>query len=161
MLVDDLIEMIKKDDKDIEGIRKQLLTIGRIAKKEKMDGDFSEALERLQKVAFLPMKKDNAVILVGIEYPFAISDHDRFGTAFKNCDILLDFNPAETSILDPIFQHLDLTDRYLSAAVEEVSDVGGDVEESQLLAEPLRQKAYALYWLVSVFFLVSRIAKSW
>jgi hypothetical protein len=146
MLVERLIEIARRDDPDVDAISKRLLILGKIAEEQGMDTSLSDALDRLQNVDFLPIRTANGHVLVGIEDVFAIPDHYRFGSAFAGHDILLDFTPEQTSILNPIFQYLDLSEKYLSYAVEEVSRVGDDVEESVALSQLLQMKAYALYW---------------
>jgi hypothetical protein len=49
-------------------------------------------------------------------------------------------------ILHAVFQHMELTHRYLSATVKEVSTIGDTLLEDEQLSQQLRARAYALYW---------------
>jgi hypothetical protein len=146
MLTKSLIEVAQSDNYEPDEISKRLLTLGTVAQMESLDKEFSDSLDLLRGVDFLPMKTAREHYLIGIDGIFAISDHHRFGREFADQDILLDFTPDDISILDPIFQYLNLANRYLTNAVTEVSKVGRDVEESASLSHHLQTKAYALYW---------------
>lgn len=146
MLVKSLIAIAEGDNPEPDEIGKRLLTLGRIAQIENLDQEFSESLDLLREVDFLPVKSPRKHYLMSVNGIFAISDHDRFGREFADEVTLLDFTPDQAAILDPIFQYLNLADRYLTKAVTEVSKVGLDLEESTSLSHLLQTKAYALYW---------------
>jgi hypothetical protein len=146
MLVENLIKMTNENNPNANEIIRQLLSLGMIAKNGGLDREFCDSIDRLRGINFLPKRTAIGHDLVGIKDRFVISDLQRFGLAFANHNILLDFTPEQTSILDPIFKRLGLTRRYLTNAVEEVSKVGEDAEESTSLSKLLQRKAYALYW---------------
>ena len=96
---------------------------------------------------FLPIKVFGVTsALASIDDDFAIPDHPRFGRAFQGHLAMLDLLLDESQILDSLFRHLGLVDRYLSNTVKETSVVGEGALESRALSQELRAKAYALFW---------------
>jgi hypothetical protein len=124
-----------------------LIEIGTMMARSGVDDKLSKALEGLKKVNFLPIKVlNNTPALAGIDDDFAIPDHPRFERAFQGHLVILDLSLDESQILDSLFRHLGLADRYLSNAVKETSVVGEGALESRVLTQELRAKAYALFW---------------
>jgi hypothetical protein len=147
LLVTQLTRLAKEQHPQVEKMRQMLVKIGMMIAKSRVDDKLSKALEGLQKVKFLPIKVHGDVsALKGIDDDFAILDHARFGSAFEGHSILLDFSLEESQILDSLFRHLGLVNRYLSGAVKETSVVGEGALEDQALSQELRAKAYGLYW---------------
>jgi hypothetical protein len=147
MLVIQLTRLAKEQQPRIERMRKILIEIGTMIARGGVDDKLLKTLEDLQKVKFLPIKvRGNMPALVSIDDDFAIPDHPRFGGAFQGHSVILDLSPDESHILDSLFRHLGLVDRYLSIAVKEISVVGEGALESRALSQELRAKAYALYW---------------
>jgi hypothetical protein len=147
MLVTQLTRLAREQRPQIERMRQLLIEIGMMIAKSGVDDKLSKALEGLQKVKFLPVRVfSNILSLTGIDDDFQILDHARFGSAFQGQSTILDFSPEESQMLDSLFLHLGLVDRYLSIAVKETSVVGEGAVESQALSQELRAKAYALYW---------------
>jgi hypothetical protein len=124
-----------------------LIEIGTMIARSGVDDKLPKALEGLKKVKFLPLKVlGSRPALAGIDDDFAIPDHPRFGRAFQGHLVILDLSLDESQILDSLFRHLGLVDRYLSNAVTEASVVGEGALESRALSQELRARAYALFW---------------
>ncbi|KAF2680362.1 hypothetical protein K458DRAFT_94472 [Lentithecium fluviatile CBS 122367] len=146
MLIKELSRMATDGEPQVSEIRQRLIDVGGMIARGSIDGSLSDALEKLGEVKFLPKKtSDGELKLVGVDEDFAILDHERFGRAFAEHCILLDFALHEVQILDTIFQHMRLSYRYLSAAVKEVSTVGDAAVQNEDLEGKLQAKAYALY----------------
>ena len=147
MLVGQLTKLAKEQRPSVERMREMLIKIGTLMERSGTDDKLSKALEGLQKVKFLPIKVLNSTpALAGIDDDFAIPDHPRFERAFQGHLVILDLSLDESQILDSLFRHLGLVDRYLSSAVKETSVVGEGALESRALSQELRAKAYALFW---------------
>jgi hypothetical protein len=147
MLVGQLTKLAKEQRPSVERMREMLIKIGTMMARSGTDDKLSKALEGLQKVKFLPIKVLNSTpALAGIDDDFAIPDHPRFERAFQGHLVILDLSLDESQILDSLFRHLGLVDRYLSSAVKETSVVGEGALESRALSQELRAKAYALFW---------------
>ena len=147
MLVTELTKLAKEQSPPVQTMREMLIDIGRMIAQNKVDDDLPQALDLLKRFKFLPIKsRDNTLALKSIDDDFAILDHARFGNALQAHSIVLDFSLEESQILDSLFQKLGLVDRYLSTAVREMSVVGDERLENQVLGQELRAKAYALFW---------------
>jgi hypothetical protein len=147
MLINEVKRMAKETSPQAHIIRTRLVEIGMILARTPIEDSVSKSLESLKDAKFLPKKLDGgAAVLVGVADDFAISDHQRYGDAFADEDVLLDFGVHEVQSLHAIFQHMGMTHRYLSAAVREVSTVGDLLIEDEQLSQQLHDKAYALYW---------------
>lgn len=152
MLIKELCTLAKdaqSQPQKIPDIRERLIHIGDILAKSKINEPIMSALEKLRETKFLPRRTtDGELQLLSVADEFAILDHERYGIAFAEKSILLDFELHEVQILDTVFQHMRLTPRYLSVAVNELSTVGEDPMESVDLTHSLQQKAYWFYWYV-------------
>jgi hypothetical protein len=147
MLVGQLTRLAKEQRPPVERMRQMLIEIGTMIARSGVDDKLPKALEGLKKVKFLPIKVlSSTPALAGIDDDFAIPDHPRFGRAFQGHLAILDLSLDESQILDSLFRHLGLVDRYLSNAVKETSVVGEGALESRVLSQELRAKAYALFW---------------
>jgi hypothetical protein len=147
ILVGQLTRLAKEQRPPVERMRQMLIEIGMMMARSGVDEKLSKALESLKKVKFLPIKVLNSIpALAGIDDDFAIPDHPRFARAFQGHSVILDLSLHESQILDSLFSHLGLVDRYLSNAVTETSVVGEGALESRVLSQELRAKAYALFW---------------
>jgi hypothetical protein len=152
ILVDELSRMASDSAPRIADMRQRLIDVGRMVAKSSIDEKLKSALDKLRTVKFLPKKAvGGGIALVGVNDDFAILDHGRFGAAFADQHILLDFALEDVQILDTVFRYIGLTHRYLSAAVNEVSTVGDDAVQNETLEQALQAKAYALYWYVDRF----------
>ncbi|KAF2704317.1 hypothetical protein K504DRAFT_507325 [Pleomassaria siparia CBS 279.74] len=146
MLISEIEQMAQQDEPRIETIRLRLIETGMILAKSDVNSTIESALNTLKEVKFLPKRlADGASVLVGVKDDFFIVDHARYGRALASHGIALDFNVDETQMLDVMFQHLGITDRYLSVAVVEESSVGDEVVLDEELSLQLQKKAYALY----------------
>ena len=146
-----LIREIKKTAEQrhpkIEALRSLLINTGRIIATSKIDADAKKALEDLHQVKFLPKRlRDGSVVLVDTSEDFAVLDHVRYGKAFADHEILLDFDYYETQIIHAMLRSLGLDQRYLSLGVTEQSSVVNEGSQDRILSRILRNRAYALYW---------------
>jgi len=149
MLINELSRMASDSEPRIADMRQRLIDVGRMVAKSSIDEKLLNALDKLRMVKFLPKKAvDGGIALVGVDDDFAIMDHGRFGAAFADQHILLDFALEEVQILDTVFRHMGITHRYLSTAINEVSSVADDAVQNEALEQALQTKAYALYWYV-------------
>lgn len=156
MLINDVKRMSEQASPKIDDIRARLIEIGMMVSKGSMDGNIRKALDKLKDVKFLPKQEDATTnVLVGVMDTFAIPDHPRYCDAFVEHYVMLDFSVEEVHILHRIFQYLSLTPRYLSTMVREVSIVEDDAGEDESLSQQLQTKAYALYWYVFFFAVLS------
>lgn len=147
-----LAETAQSQPQKIPDIRERLIQIGEILTKLKIDEPISSALRKLRETKFLPRRATSGELeLLGVADEFAILDHERYGIAFANKSILLDFGLYEVQILDTISQHMRLTSRYLSVAVNELSTVGEVQMESVDLTHLLQSKAYWLYSCATMY----------
>ena len=106
-----------------------------------------KALKDLHRVKFLPKRlRDGSVVLVDTSEDFAVLDHIRYGKAFADHEILLDFDYYETQIIHAMLRSLGLDQRYLSLEVTEQSSVVNEGSQDRILSRILRNRAYALYW---------------
>lgn len=149
MLVNELRGMAIEREPRIEDIRRQLIHVGGIIARSGIDEPLSRALNDLMGVPFLPKRTvDGTLELVSVQDDFAILDHDRFGAAFADHYVLLNFERNDVQILDTMFKYMSLTRRYLSVSVKERSTVSEDAVPSEALGQSLQAKAYALFWYV-------------
>jgi hypothetical protein len=147
MLISEIMRMAEEAQPHLSDIRTRLIEVGMLLTKSTIDAKAAKALDALKDVKFLPKKLANGTsVLVGVKDAFAISDHERYGTAFAGQNVLLDFEVPEAHILDTMFQHLGLTHCYLSRTVKEVSTAGQGSVEDEGLSREMQPKAYALYW---------------
>lgn len=131
----------------IEAFRSLLINTGRIIATGKIDADARKALEDLHQVKFLPKRlRDDSVVLVDTSEDFAVPDHVRYGKAFADHEILLDFDIHETQILHAMLHSLGLEQRYLSLGVTEQSSVVNEGSPNKIMSRILRNRAYGLYW---------------
>ena len=131
----------------IEALRSLLINTGKIIGTGKIDDDARKALEDLHQVKFLPKRlRDGSVILVDTSEDFAVLDHVRYGKAFADHEILLDFDYYETQIIHAMLRSLGLEQRCLSLGVTEQSSVVHEGSQNHILSHILRNRAYALYW---------------
>lgn len=147
MLLNEIWRMARESEPRIEEIRLRLIDVGKMVAKSGIDERVRRALERLKEIPFLPKKNaDGNSVLVSVNDEFVILDHKRYGEAFAEYSVLLDFTLDQTQILDIVFDFLGLTQHYLSRVVGEVSTVGEDAVVNDMLSRQLQAKAYALYW---------------
>ena len=147
MLVRELTSLAKKQHPPVGKMRQMLIDIGTTVARNGVDDKLSKALEGLKKVQFLSIKAlSNTSAFAGIDDDFVIPDHARFETAFQGHLPVLDLSLDESQILDSLFRHLGLVDRYLSSAVKEASVVNEAALEDRALSQRLRARAYALFW---------------
>ena len=131
----------------IEALRSLLINTGKIIGTGKIDDDARKALEDLHQVKFLPKRlRDGSVILVDTSEDFAVLDHVRYGKAFADHEILLDFDYYETQIIHAMLRSLGLEQRCLSLGVTEQSSVVHEGSQNHILSRVLRNRAYAFYW---------------
>jgi hypothetical protein len=131
----------------IEALRSLLINTGRIITTGKIEADARKALEDLHQVKFLPKRlRDGSVILVYTSEEFAVLDCVRYGKAFADHEILLDFDIHETQILHAMLRSLGLEQRYLSVGVTEQSSVVNEGSPNHIMSRILRNRAYGLYW---------------
>ena len=131
----------------IEALRSLLINTGKIIGTGKIDDDARKALEDLHQVKFLPKRlRDGSVILVDTSEDFAVLDHVRYGKAFADHEILLDFDYYETQIIHAMLRSLGLEQRCLSLGVTEQSSVVHEDSQNHVLSRVLRNRAYAFYW---------------
>ncbi len=147
MLINEVKRMAGATEPRTADIKSRLIEISIIISRVHMTTAVERALETLKDVAFLPKKvPDGTLVLVKTTDSFAISDHERYGSALAGHGVLLDVSVNEVQSLHLLFQHLRITDRYISELVQEVSTVGDDATEHENLTKKLQEKAYALYW---------------
>ncbi|CAO2653065.1 Nn.00g024760.m01.CDS01 [Neocucurbitaria sp. VM-36] len=146
MLIDEVQRMAGEADAQVSEIRLHLVKIGMMLVRTAIDASILRALDALKEVRFLPkVSADGTQTLVSVTDDFAISDHQRYADALGGRGVLLDFQVDEVQTLHIVFQHLELTNRYLSTIVKEVSRVGPDYSEIESLSQQLQFRAYALY----------------
>ncbi|USP74759.1 hypothetical protein yc1106_02033 [Curvularia clavata] len=146
MLITEVKTMTEARQPHVENIKTRLIEIGKTLARNEMDSSVSKALSKLKEVKFLPkILDDGTSVLLGAEEDFAVSDHQRYGDAFASSNALLDFRVHEVQSLHHVFKHMDLTHRYLSSLVKEVSEVGENCIENAVLSRQLQGRAYALY----------------
>jgi hypothetical protein len=146
-----LIREIKKTAEQrhpkIEALHSLLINTGRTIATGKIDADATKALGDLHQVKFLPKRlRDGSVVLVDTSEDFAVPDHVRYGKAFADHEVLLDFDYYETQIIHAMLRSLGLEKRYLSLGVTEQSSIVNEGSQDHVLSRILRNRAYALYW---------------
>jgi hypothetical protein len=147
LLINEVKRMADTPSPRVHDIRTRLIEIGMMLARTSIDESVSKALMSLKDTKFLPKKMNDGVsVLVGKTDDFAIADHHRYCDALADQDVLLEFDVHEVQILHVVFEHMGLTQRYLSAMVREVSMVGETLLEDEQLSQQLHAKAYALYW---------------
>lgn len=147
MLVNEIRRMARGSEPRIDEIRLRLVDVGKMVAKSGIDESVRRALVALKEISFLPKKTaDETLVLVGVNDDFGILDHKRYGEAFAEHSVLLDFTLEQTQILDKVFGFLGLKEHYLSNIVREESTVGEDAVVSDILSQQLQDKAYPLYW---------------
>ncbi|KAH6212673.1 hypothetical protein HBI42_148920 [Parastagonospora nodorum] len=146
LLINEVKRMAETPSPCVHDIRTRLIEIGMMLARTSINGSVSKALMSLKDTKFLPKKMNDGVsALVGKTDDFAIADHRRYCDALADQDVLLDFDVHEVQILHVVFEHMGLTQRYLSAMVREVSMVGETLLKDEQLSQQLHAKAYALY----------------
>jgi hypothetical protein len=147
MLVDEIAKMVNKKTPNYDRIRKRLIDVGMVLAKTELDEATQNALDALLEIEFLPKRSanGNTTLLAAYDH-YAIADHTRYASAFAEQNILLDFSVEEVQIMNVMFEHIGVKERYLSSLVVEESTVEDGAEEDDDLSHQLQAKSYALYW---------------
>jgi hypothetical protein len=147
MLIKEISKMVAKKSPDYADVRKRLIDVGMMLAKTKLDKATNDALSELAESKFLPKRLAGGdTVLLGRHDAYAIRDHARYGSAFAEHGILLDFLVEEVQIMNVMFEHMGVKKHYLSSLVVEESTVENGAEEDDDLTQQLQAKAYALYW---------------
>lgn len=147
LLINEVKRMAETPSPRVHDIRTRLIEIGMMLARTSIGDSVSKALTNLKETMFLPKKiSGGASVLVCKADDFAIADHQRYCDALADQDVLLDFDVHEVQILHVVFDHMGLTQRYLSSIVREVSVVGETLVEDEQLSQQLNVRACALYW---------------
>ncbi|KAI4683813.1 uncharacterized protein J4E84_006652 [Alternaria hordeiaustralica] len=146
MVIKEISKMVRNKSPDYDNIRKRLVDVSRMLTTTKLDKATKDALSDLAASKFLPKRLANGgTVLLSRHDAYAIRDHTRYGSAFEEHDILLDFSVEEVQIMNVMFTHTGIKRYYLSSLVVEKSTVEEDSEEDDALTQQLQVKAYALY----------------
>ncbi|KAI4933089.1 hypothetical protein J4E85_003492 [Alternaria conjuncta] len=146
MVIKEISKMVRNKSPDYDSIRKRLVDVSRMLTTTKLDKATKDALSDLAASKFLPKRLANGgTVLLSRHDAYAIRDHTRYGSAFEEHDILLDFSVEEVQIMNVMFTHTGIKRYYLSSLVVEKSTVEEDSEEDDALTQQLQVKAYALY----------------
>lgn len=146
MLIDEVRRMAGKASTNIDDIRARLIEVGMMLARTPIDSSITRALEALKEVAFLPKQlSDGTLILVKVTDEFAIPDHARYGGNFRKYSVLLDLQINDVQ-MHTVFDYFDVTSRYLSTMVDEVSTVAADSTEHNGLSAALQATAYVFFW---------------
>ncbi|KAI4920156.1 hypothetical protein J4E90_002296 [Alternaria incomplexa] len=146
MVIKEISKMVRHKSPDYEDVRKRLVDVSRMLTSTKLDKTTKDALSDLAASKFLPKRlASGGTALLSRHDAYAIRDHTRYGSAFEEHDILLDFSVEEVQIMNVMFTHIGIKRYYLSSLVVEKSTVEDDSEEDDELSKQLQVKAYALY----------------
>lgn len=104
-------------------------------------------VESLEAVSIFPVRLLGGEIeLRSRDTQFAISDRKKLEDLFATRIEFLDFSLEQVRILQPLLSALELTDRYLSAAVVEKSFIEKSSKQpSEAWTNHFRRRAYALF----------------
>ncbi|KZF20943.1 hypothetical protein L228DRAFT_223072 [Xylona heveae TC161] len=109
--------------------------------------------EALLKASVFPIEYQNgAKTLTSASTEFAIADREYLATRFRGRIKLLDYNLADVRRLQPFFEWANLTYRYLSAAIREITSVSEGVKRPiSVVNRNLKRKAHALLRIAATF----------
>lgn len=145
ILLQELERTAQKDSPDIDEVKRIILTVGQLLASDPKVKVNEHQLRTLEETAFLPVCGPNGLTLFSVDQEFAINDHQRYGQLFKNQAMILDFGHEEMTSLYPLFELLELEDRFLSGLVKSKTTVDKSTAH-QGLEHYIRDRAYALSW---------------
>lgn len=108
------------------------------------EGGYADPEPLLEKKMFPIVFPDGTKGLTAASTEFAIPDREHLASLFRGRIKMLDFSPEEVRRLKCFFEWTNLTHRYLSASIQEVTSFSG--ETAQLVSAPhrdLKRKAHA------------------
>lgn len=109
------------------------------------DGDYVDPDLLLERSVFPVVYPDGTKGLTSAATEFAIPDREHLASQFRGKIKILDFSLEEVRRLKGFFEWTNLTHRYLSASIKELTSFSG--EATQLISAPhrdLRRKAHAI-----------------
>ncbi|OAG40830.1 hypothetical protein AYO21_04907 [Fonsecaea monophora] len=143
VLLQELGRTAKKTSPDVDEIKRIIHTIGELLSSDPEVEVSEEQLTTLEKTDFLPVRGPDGLELFSVDQAFTINDHQRYGQLFENKAKILDFGHEEMTSLYPLFELLDLEDRFLSSLAKSKTTVGKSTAH-QALEHYIRDRAYAL-----------------
>ncbi|KAH1752035.1 hypothetical protein LV164_008598 [Aspergillus fumigatus] len=116
------------------------------------DGDYVDPDLLLERSVFPVVYPDGTKGLTSAATEFAIPDREHLASQFRGKIKILDFSLEEVRRLKGFFEWTNLTHRYLSASIKELTSFSG--EATQLISAPhrdLRRKAHAILRVAATF----------
>lgn len=112
--------------------------------------DGRSELASLSKAKIFPVKNPNGqVVLESIDCEFAIGDRKHLLEMFSGRVKLLDYTLDEVRKLEPVFQELLLSSRFLSNSVTTIRNEAVSPVFVESKTSEMRQKAYAMFRCVT------------
>lgn len=143
-------ELSRKDlTRTVDQVKSMMFSFAAFLEEE--DGDL-DAEKLLESRVFPVRDPDGTVTLESSSINFAINDREYLAMRFRDTLKLLDYSMEEVRRLSSFFEWAELTDQYLSTAVQEITSVTDGAERQvSIQARNLKMKAYALLRYVSIF----------
>ncbi|KAE8133581.1 hypothetical protein BDV38DRAFT_274159 [Aspergillus pseudotamarii] len=116
------------------------------------EGSYADPEPLLERKIFPIVFPDGTKGLTAASTEFAIPDREHLASQFRGRIKMLDFSPEEVRRLKCFFEWTNLTHRYLSASIKEVTSFSG--ETAQLVSAPhrdLKRKAHAFLRVAATF----------
>ncbi|GAB1207249.1 hypothetical protein APSETT445_005962 [Aspergillus pseudonomiae] len=140
MVYDELLET--GSESTIDETKSKIWSLNALLQTE---GYYANPDPLLERVVFPVIYPDGTKGLTSAATEFAIPDREHLASQFRGRIKMLDYSLEEVRRLKSFFEWTNLTHRYLSASVKELTSFSGDT--AQLISTPrrdLRRKAHAI-----------------
>ncbi|KAB8254531.1 hypothetical protein BDV32DRAFT_132200 [Aspergillus pseudonomiae] len=147
MVYDELLET--GSESTIDETKSKIWSLNALLQTE---GDYANPDPLLERVVFPVIYPDGTKGLTSAATEFAIPDREHLASQFRGRIKMLDYSLEEVRRLKSFFEWTNLTHRYLSASVKELTSFSGDT--AQLISTPrrdLRRKAHAILRVAATF----------
>ncbi|KAJ5297272.1 uncharacterized protein N7443_008165 [Penicillium atrosanguineum] len=147
MVYDELLET--SSESTIEETKNKIWSFNALFRTE---GTYADPDPLLEIPLFPVVYPDGTKGLTSAATEFAIPDREHLASQFKGMIKMLDFSLEEVRRLKEFFEWTNLTHRYLSASIKELTSFSGDT--TQLISAPhrdLKRKAHAILRVAATF----------
>ncbi|KAJ6063689.1 hypothetical protein N7499_012369 [Penicillium canescens] len=147
MVYDELLET--SSESTIDETKSKIWSLNALLQTE---GDYADPDPLLERSVFPVVYPDGTKGLTSAATEFAIPDREHLASQFRGRIKMLDFSLEEVRRLKVFFEWTNLTHRYLSASIKELTSFSG--ERTQLISAPhrdLKRKAHAILRVAATF----------
>ncbi|KAL5362015.1 hypothetical protein BJX96DRAFT_153271 [Aspergillus floccosus] len=147
MVYDELLET--SSESTVDETKSKIWSLNALLQTE---GDCVDPDLLLERSVFPVVYPDGTKGLTSAATEFAIPDQEHLASQFRGRIKMLDFSPEEVRRLRGFFEWTNLTHRYLSASIKELTSFSG--EATQIISTPhrdLKRKAHAILRVAATF----------